>query len=144
MKNLVKAIDRGEGCEFAFLLVKFPRISMEKFKAGIFDGPQIRELMKDPMLDEALSEAKLFAWQSLKSVVTNFLGNYRSIEYEKEIEDLLKSFRQLGAPMSVIVEKLNKSSFGYYNFILAGNYVKRDQLLQIAITQWREKIIFFQ
>ena len=32
---------------------------MEKLKVGIFDGPQIRELMKDPMFDEALSEAEL-------------------------------------------------------------------------------------
>ena len=58
MKIFVKAIDK-EGSGFAFLQDKFPRISMEKFKAGIFDSPQIRELMKDPMLDEALSEVKL-------------------------------------------------------------------------------------
>ena len=28
-------------------------------KHGIFDSPQIRELMKDPTFDEALSEAEL-------------------------------------------------------------------------------------
>ena len=32
---------------------------MEKLRAGILDGPQIRELIKDPMFDEALSEAEL-------------------------------------------------------------------------------------
>ena len=32
------------------------------------------------------------AWQSLKSAVTNILGNHQSAEYEKEIEELLKSF----------------------------------------------------
>ena len=36
---------------------------MEKLKAGIFDGLQIKELMKDPMFNEALSEAELSAWQ---------------------------------------------------------------------------------
>ena len=29
---------------FTFLQQKFPRVSLEKLKAGIFDGPQIREL----------------------------------------------------------------------------------------------------
>ena len=73
MKNFVKAMNR-EGSGFDFLLEKFPWISMEKFKAGIFDATQIRELRKDPMCDEALSEAELSSWQSLKSVVTIFLG----------------------------------------------------------------------
>ena len=39
MKNLVKAMDR-EDREFAFLLEKFPWISMEKLKAGIYDDPK--------------------------------------------------------------------------------------------------------
>ena len=99
MKNFEKAVDRG-GSWFAFLQ-KFPRISKEKLKAGIFDGSQIRELMKDTTFDEALSEVELSAWLSLKSEVTNFLGNRRSSEYEKGIEELLQSFRQLGARMSV-------------------------------------------
>ena len=55
---------------------------MEKLKAGIFDGPQIIELMKDSMFDETLSEVELSAWHSLKPVVTNFQGNHRSAEYE--------------------------------------------------------------
>ena len=91
IKNFVNAMD-GEGN---------PRISMENLKASIFDGPQIRELMKDPMFDEALTKAEQFALQSLKSVVTNFPGNYRSAEYDKEIEELLKSFRLIKTRMSV-------------------------------------------
>ena len=57
--------------------------------------------MKDPMFDEALSNAELSTWKLLKSVVTNFLRNHQSAEYEKEIEEPLKSFHQLGAQMSV-------------------------------------------
>ena len=37
-------------------------MSIEKLKAGIFDGFQIREIMKDPMFNEALSEAEVSAW----------------------------------------------------------------------------------
>ena len=53
MKNFVKAMDR-EGSGFTFLQ-QFQLISMEKLKAGKFDGPQIRELMKDAMFYKALS-----------------------------------------------------------------------------------------
>ena len=49
-----------EGSRFAFLPEKLPRIIKENLKAGIFDGPQIRELIEDPVFDEALSEAELF------------------------------------------------------------------------------------
>ena len=58
MKNFVKAIDR-KSSGFTFF-EKFPSISMEKLKAGIFDDSQIRELMKDLIFDKALSKAKLF------------------------------------------------------------------------------------
>ena len=63
------------------------------YTTGIFDGSQIKELMKFPIFDKTLSEAELFTSQLLKSVVKNFLGNHRSAEYEKEIEKLRKSFR---------------------------------------------------
>ena len=66
-------MDREES-RFAFWQEKFPWISMEKLKVGIFDSSQIRELMKDLMFDIALSKVELSVWQWLKSVVTNFLG----------------------------------------------------------------------
>ena len=53
------------------------------------------------MLDEALGGAEFHRWQLLKSVYTNILAKYRSAEYENEIEELQKSFRQLGAQISV-------------------------------------------
>ena len=53
------------------------------------------------MFNEALSEAELSAWQSLTSVAINLLWNHRSAGYEKEIEELLKSFCQLGTRMSI-------------------------------------------
>ena len=80
MKNFVNAMDM-EGSMFAFLQEKFLLISMEKLKAGIFDSPQIRELMKDPMFDKAQSEAELSSLQSLKLVLTNFLGRRKLKNY---------------------------------------------------------------
>ena len=49
---------------FVFL-PKFTWISMEKPKAGIFHGHQLRELRKEPMFEKTLSGAEPSAWQPL-------------------------------------------------------------------------------
>jgi hypothetical protein len=49
MKNFVKALDRN-GPAFSILCEKFPRLSTE-IKAGVFIGPQIRQLFRDPQFD---------------------------------------------------------------------------------------------
>ena len=46
IKQFVKGLDKNGNC-FLFLSKKFPKLSAEKIKAGIFDGPQIRSLIKD-------------------------------------------------------------------------------------------------
>ncbi|KAF2366118.1 hypothetical protein FHG87_003127 [Trinorchestia longiramus] len=77
MNNFVKALG-GEDGGFASLHQKFQRKSMEKINAGIFDGPQIRELIKDTSLNDALNPAELSTWLFCKSVIENFLVNHRS------------------------------------------------------------------
>ena len=54
MKNPEKVMDREEN-ELAFFQEKFPRIRMEKLKAGKFDSLQIRELVKDQIFKKALN-----------------------------------------------------------------------------------------
>jgi hypothetical protein len=54
MKNFVKALARN-GPAFSFLCEKFQRPSKEKIKAGVFIGPQIRQLFRDPQFDLILS-----------------------------------------------------------------------------------------
>ena len=49
-----------------------------------FDGPQIRELMKNLMFDEALAVTEVSSYK--------FPGKPTGAEYEKEIAELLKSF----------------------------------------------------
>ena len=46
MKQFVRALDKNEGC-FKYLHRFFPGLSLEKLKAGIFDGPQLRKLISD-------------------------------------------------------------------------------------------------
>ena len=46
MKQFVKALDFHGDC-FKYIGYTFPRLSEEKLKAGVFNGPQIRQLIKD-------------------------------------------------------------------------------------------------
>ena len=54
MWNFMKAIDR-EGSGFAFLQEKFPRISFEKLKAGIFDP-----IYPTPPLGQDMTQGQFF------------------------------------------------------------------------------------
>ena len=46
MKQFVKALDK-EGNGFNYICRSFPALSTQKLKAGIFDGPQIRQMIND-------------------------------------------------------------------------------------------------
>ena len=112
MRSFIRAVNK-EGKAFTFLKQKFPRVSEAKLTAGIFDGPQIRELMKDSQFDESMEDKERNAWLSLKSIIKNFLGNYRSPEYETAIEELLQNFQLLGARMSIKMHFLS-SHLNYF------------------------------
>ena len=51
IKNFVQAMVKynKEGEGFQYIKSKFPKISDAKIKEGVFIGPQIRELIKDPV-----------------------------------------------------------------------------------------------
>ena len=38
MKQFVKALEKDGDC-FRYICIKFPGLSIEKLKAGVFDGP---------------------------------------------------------------------------------------------------------
>ena len=47
----------------------FPSLSSENVKAGIFDGPQIQQLMRDKKFCDSLSKVELAAWSSVLEVI---------------------------------------------------------------------------
>ena len=106
MKNFVKALDR-DGAAFKYLISKFPRLSLDKIKEGVFVGPQIRELMVDIQFDNTLEGDEKTAWENFKSVVRNFLGNHRAHNYQEIVESLLDSYRTLGCNMSLKIHFLH-------------------------------------
>lgn len=100
MKNFVKALDK-DGETFKYLVEKFPRISDAKLKAGIFVGPQIRQLLNDDQFVTKMSTVERRSWEAFRNVVHNFIGNRRSSDYETLVNEMMCSFQELGCRMSV-------------------------------------------
>ena len=81
--------------------MKFPGPTIEKLKAGIFDGPQIQKLMNDANFCNFMNPVELSAWTAFTNVVKFFLGKTKARNYKEPVETLLTSLRQLGANMSI-------------------------------------------
>ena len=95
MKQIVKALNK-ERFWFDYICRTFPALSMEKLKADIFDGLQIRKLMKDPQFQDSVNSAKADAWSLFTLVVRNYLGNYTADNYFELVKSMLLCFCQLG------------------------------------------------
>ncbi len=61
IKQFVKALDENEEC-FKYICSVFPGLTIEKLKAGNFDGPQICKLLKDANFVKTMSENEVSAW----------------------------------------------------------------------------------
>ena len=98
--DLIKALDKDGYC-FTYLCQAFPGLTMEKLKAGIFDGPQIRQLVWDPDFKNSMNEVELEAWKAFVPVVKNFFGNNKAKNLAEIVNNMLTAFRNLGCNMSV-------------------------------------------
>ena len=105
MKQFAKALDKT-GC-FQYILSAFPGLCNEKLKAGIFDGHQIRKLIKHPNFQHSMKEIELARWLSFVEVVQSFLGNRKADNYKDIVQKLLDNFQALGINMSIKVHFLH-------------------------------------
>ena len=88
IKQFTKAMDKDGDC-FTYLCQAFPGLSVEKLKAGIFDGPQIRQLIRDPEFENSINEEELEAWKAFFLVVKNICGNYKARNYSEIVNNML-------------------------------------------------------
>ena len=100
IKQFVKALDKDGDC-FNYIAKTFPGLSMEKLNAGIFDEPQIRNLMQDQTFTAHMTVAKRAAWCSYVSVLREFLGNTKASSYRNLLDVMFQNFQALGARMSI-------------------------------------------
>ena len=102
MKQLVKTLPVIGVC-FNYIFKAFPALIIEKLKAGVFDGPQIFALTKDPCFVHSMTDTKSAAWQSFILVTQNFLGNQKAENYHELVKDMLSKFKELGMKMNIKV-----------------------------------------
>ena len=96
IKNFVKAM-AYDSDGFKHLKEKFVAKKTDaKLKAGIFVGPEIRELICDKEFRNKLTSLELTAWDSFVQVVQNFLGNHRAENYEELVDNMLKGLSTNG------------------------------------------------
>lgn len=107
IKNFVKKLKPGSR-SILYLKEKFPGISDAKIKEGVFVGPQIKKLMKDPEFDKTLDKLEKIAWKSFKDVVNGFLGNEKDKNYKNLISKLLTSYHNMGCRMSLKIHFLDE------------------------------------
>ena len=74
---------------------------------GIFDGPQIRTLMKDNNFINEMTTIEKDAWLSFKLVVKNFLGINKAENHKELVEEMLKNFKIFGCLMNLKIHFLN-------------------------------------
>jgi hypothetical protein len=74
---------------------------MEKLKAGIFDGPQIRKLINETHFLAAIKEIVSCGWPSFVLVVKNLHGNKKADNYTQLVDDMLFHLNRLGYNKSV-------------------------------------------
>jgi hypothetical protein len=99
MKQFVKALDKSGSC-FQYLGRNFAALSEAKVKEGMFDGPQIRQLMKDTAFTDNMSDIEFQASNAFKDVVKKFLGNAKDPQCEKIVGSTLEKLHILGYNMS--------------------------------------------
>ena len=80
MKQFVKAPDSKGEC-FQQIVSAFPKLSFDKIKAGVFDGTQIRILIRDGEFVNKMNDKEKTAWLSFIAVTRNFLDNKKADNY---------------------------------------------------------------
>ncbi|GBM62497.1 hypothetical protein AVEN_145982-1 [Araneus ventricosus] len=86
---------------------QFLGLSEAKLKEGVFVGPDVRKMMKDENFETKMETKERKAWESLKLVITNFLGNKKDPNYESIVEEMIKNFKILVCSMSLKVHILD-------------------------------------
>ena len=107
MKNFVKQLGKSKSKRFAFLCNKFLNISEAKLKEGIFVGPQICEVLKNPKLEKELTFIEFRAWRAFKWFCANFLGNKKPLLFKMGVENLLEAYKKMGCRMSLKIHFLH-------------------------------------
>lgn len=76
------------------------------FYAGVFNGPQIKFLIKSQQFKGTLEPEELDAWEATIDVIENFLGNNKAPDYEARVKWMIETYRIMGVHMSLKIHFL--------------------------------------
>ena len=138
IKQFVKALNK-EGACFKYICGKFPGLTIEKLKAGIFNGPQIRKLMNDHEFPSSMSKEEFYARDAFVKVVKNFFGNKKASNYKELVANLLSSFEDIGAKMSIKVHFLH-SHFDHFPENLGALSDEQGERFHQDFKKWKRGI----
>ncbi len=102
MKEFVKLLYHNGDC-LNHIYYFFPSLSDEKKKAGVFNGPQIRTLLRDAHFVTTINVIDVRAWTAFCDVIINFLGNKKAGIYEEIAKEQLQSFQSVVCKMSTVI-----------------------------------------
>jgi hypothetical protein len=101
-KQLVKAMFKFRSAAYEAIRNMFPELSDAKVQGGIFTGPQIRKCIQHTKdLESVMNSKEKAAFLAFQTVVSGFLGGFRSPYYEEQIEHMIKCYQEVGCRMSL-------------------------------------------
>lgn len=77
-----------------------------KSVSGVFNGPQIDKLFENDVFASKLSPIEKNAFDAIKEVSTNFLGNKKAENYREKIAEMLDAFHRMNVNMSLKIHFL--------------------------------------
>lgn len=107
VKQFVKSMKNTSSEAFQYLFIKFPNLSEAKINEGVFDGPQVRALLKDNKFENKMNQTERAAWQSFRSITENFLGNHKHKNYKTIVQKLVTDFKNQGCLMNLKIHFLH-------------------------------------
>lgn len=99
VKQFIKAIPKDEQT-FQTFWAMFPKISDAKLQEGVLTGPDIGRMINFDEFNRNMPRKYKRAWNSIKLIIKDFLGNHKATNYKEIVRDLMKNMRAMGARMS--------------------------------------------
>lgn len=101
---------------------------------GMFNGPDIRRLMKNNDFDNSLDQNQLIAWNAIKDVIENVLGKKREADSAQRVKRLLKAFEELAVNMSLKIHFLHHHMDWFENQLSTESDEQGERFHQVALT----------
>ena len=129
MKQFVKTLETEREC-FQHIITALPGLPFEKIRAGMFDGPQIRTLIRDDQIVAKMTALERAAWLSFEAVFQNFPGKNKAVNYSELVNRMPLAFRDFGCNMNIKLHFLNSHLDQFPDNLGAVSDEQREQFHQ--------------